>query len=398
MATHTIVAQSRGGWLPRTTGFSGLTPAQRASATAILDKVERLLRQVPELANPDGFEIRPGIGGGPRQADPDGNPIPGSIAEYGIGLQFFYPSRAVAGEGCTCINVIINQRTNGNIRDEHGRAFYIEGDRAKAPIGTQREIDGTLWDIPSATQVYGELWDFSRDIREGRGERSILSATYVGAGELPWKPVSREEYYGAVRLERNGKGGERQAQVQSVLSKTPYEQWMAEAPERNKARQESLDAARQTMSAEQFAEFKRKLEDTDRQVTEQLRKQHADDQERNRANLARSQQLDDAFSRELEAMTPEERRMPAWINNALTDGPIATGNRMTSDPAPPAWRVLTPNYDFYRARRSPVEVRRVDISISITRTGLQPKVRTALLQTFRKLDWAAFNQLLDSPR
>ncbi len=29
---------------------------------------------------------------------------------------------------------------------------------------------------------------------------------------------------------------------------------------------------------------------------------------------------------------------------------------------------------------------------------LNPNVRNALLQTFRKLDWAAFNQLLERPR
>jgi hypothetical protein len=60
--------------------------------------------------------------------------------------------------------------------------------------------------------------------------------------------------------------------------------------------------------------------------------------------------------------------------------------------------VLTPNYDFWRARRSPVDVRSINVHIGIAGTGLYPNVRNALLQTFRKLDWAAFNQLLDAPR
>jgi hypothetical protein len=97
-------------------------------------------------------------------------------------------------------------------------------------------------------------------------------------------------------------------------------------------------------------------------------------------------------------MTPEERRMPTYINNALDEGPIATGWRLTSDSMPPAWRVLTPNYDFWRARRSPAEAHSINVHIGISGTGLRPNVRNALLQAFKKLDWAAINGLLDAPR
>lgn len=394
-------AAATNGWLPRTVQFAQhLTPAQRASAIATLDRIERLFRQVPELANPDGFEILPSLGGGNRQLGPDDMVIPGSLVEYAITFVFFFPSRAIAGEGSSAISVRVNPTISPvrPLRDAQGRIIYIEAARAMRPVGTQREIDGTLWEVPSATQVYGELWDFSRDIREGRGERSGITVSFVGAGELPWAPVSREAYYAAVRLDRDGKDGGRATELRSALSKTPYQQWMEEAPERKKARDEAIEAARQFQTPEKVAELKKRLEDTDRQVTEQLQKSDAADRERNREALAANDARSDAFTRELEAMTPEERRMPTYINAALTEGPIATGWRLTSDPAPPAWRVLTPNYDFWRARRSPVEVRHIEVQIGISGTGLRPKVRTALLQTFRKLDWPAFNQLLESPR
>lgn len=391
-------AQARSGWLPRSVKFESLTPTQRASAIATLEKVERLLRQVPELANPDGFEIVPSFSGGMRHTGPNSTPLVGSVAEYGLALSIYAPSRAAAGEGCSCLAVRINARQSGNMKDAQGRLVYIEDARAMKPNGTPREVAGTLWEVPSATQVYGELWDFTRDIREGRGERSGVRVVFVTAGELPWQPVSREDFYAAVQLERAGKDGQRTAEVRNALAKTPYEQWMAEAPERNRIRQEQVAAARQTMTPDKVAAFKQQLEDTDAQVTAQLRMTHDADQARNRDGLALQQRMDDAFAQELAAMTPEERRMPTYINNALQEGPFATGWRLTSDPSPPAWRVLTPNYDFWRARRSPVEVHTIEVQIGISGTGLRPKVRQALLQAFRTIDWAAFNQLLDAPR
>ena len=64
-------------------------------------------------------------------------------------------------------------------------------------------------------------------------------------------------------------------------------------------------------------------------------------------------------------------------------------------------RVLTPNYDFWRARKSRVEVRSLTVYIG-GGTGKEEKdseaLHNALLQTFKKLDWAALNKLLDVPR
>jgi len=392
-------AQAERGWLPRQVGrFAELTSGQRAEAVATLEKIERLLLAVPELAKPDGFEIRLSMGGGTRQVGPDGRALPHSVVEYGLTLYFFAPSKAVAGEGCGCITVVVNQTASGTLRDAQGRSIYIEGARAMAPRGTPAEVAATLWQVPSATQVYGELWDFARDIREGRGERSVVDVWFVGAGELPWLPVSRETFYEASLIELEGADGNKLAEFRAGLEKTPYQQWMAEAEERRSNRELALREAAKYQPAAEVEKLRKTLEDTEREVTERLRASEAGDRDRNQEGLAAANARRDAFRIELGRMTPEERRMPAYIDNALDVGPIATGWRITSNPNPPAWRVLTPNLDFYRARRSPAEVRSIAIQISIGGTGLRPNVRRALLQTFRTLDWPALNQLLEAPR
>ncbi len=389
----------RPGWLPRDQRpIAGLTAAQRATATATLDRIMQLFRQVPELANPDGFEIQPIFLGGAIQYGPGNKPMAGSVVEYILTLMFYVPSRAQAGEGCDCISVRVNRTQFARMYDAQGRHIFIENPRAMQPRGTPEQTAGILWQVPGATQVYGELWEPSRDIREGVGERSGMKVLFVGAGELPWKPVTREEFYQATLFEWEGTSGERLAEYRGLLEKTPYQQWMEGAAERKRNRDQQLAEAARFQSAAEVAQLRELLERTEREVTEQLRANEAGDRERNSEALAASFGLRDSLLVELERMSPAERRMPAYVNNTSDEGPVATGWRLGTDSTPPAWRVLTPNYDFWRARRSPVEVRSIDVSIGISGTGLNPNVRNALLQTFRKLDWAAFNQLLERPR
>jgi hypothetical protein len=397
---HTAAAQesragAHAGWRPRYVRPGRFTAAQRAAAIATLGKIEGLLRQVPELADPDGFEIQPVILEGAPQDGPGTKPMPGSVVEYILRLMFFLPG---AGEGCGCIEVRVNANQSATMFDAQGRHIYVEPPRAMRPRGTPEQTAGILWQVPQATQVYGELWEPVRDIREGRGEPSMVDVLFVGAGALPWKPVTREEFYQARLLEMEGRDGKEGAEFRAGLAKTPYEQWLEGAAQRQKDRERTLAELATFQSAVEVEKMRQTLEQTEREVTENLRKTAEEDRERNRDALAASWGRRDSLRVELERMTPEERRMPTYINNTTGEGPIATGWPLTSDSAPPAWRILTPNYDFWRARRSPVEVRSINVHIGIAGTGLHPKVRNALLQTFKKLDWAAFNRLLDQPR
>jgi hypothetical protein len=362
------------GWLPRQVRpITALNRTDRAAAIATLDRLERLVRQIPELAAPDGFQILPTISGGSRQLGPHQKEMPGSLVDYLLALTFFAPSKAVAGEGNSCIMVRVNPTQSGTLTDAEGRAIYIERERAKEPRGTPDQVTGILWQVPQATQVYGELWAPVRDIRAGRPERSGATVLFVGAGELPWLPVSRETFYQASLREQEGADGKNLAEFRAALATTPLARWMEEAPQRKKIRDDIVSAALRSQSAAEADKLREKLEADERQVTEQFRKTEAEDRERNQAALARSYAQRDALGAELERMTPAERAMPTYINNALEEGPIATGWRLTSDPTPPAWRVLTPNYDFYRARRSPVEARSIEVHIGSPGRACDPR-------------------------
>jgi hypothetical protein len=367
----------------------GVSPAQRAEAMATLDKIVRLLKQVPELASPDGYEILPIIDGGNHQIGPgeSATPLAGSVVEYSIGLMHFRPTRAIAGEGRTCVGVAVNKTVQTSQRDATGNGIYIEGDRGK-PSTNPNISDGR---VPHATQVYGELWNVPR-------EQSGVEVLFVTAGELPWKPVSRETYYRAILLEREGAGGEKMAAFREGLKKTPYQEWMDGAAERKREREASYAQLVGILPAAEIEKTRQQQEAIEREVTERLKKDERQHREQNSAALAGSFGMRDSILAELAKMTPEERAMPTYINGALTEGPNATGWRLTTDDAPPAWRVLTPNYDFYRARRSPVEVRSVSVNIGIAGTCLAPKIQAALWQAFHKLDWNSFNNLLEQPR
>jgi hypothetical protein len=391
----------RPGWLPPEVRLGGLPPAQHTAAIATLERIQRLLQGVPELAAPEGFEIQPVIGGGSRPIGPDQQVMPDAVVEYILTLMFYVPSKAVAGEGCGCIQIRVNPLPPGSreLYDAEGRAIYIENARARRPQGTPEQVAATLWEVPGATQVYGELWDVARDAWHGGvPQRSGVDVLFASAGDLPWRPVSRETFYAASLAAIEGRDGEKLAEFRAGLGRTPYQEWMAGAEERRKNREETLREAARYQPPAEVANLRRMLEQTEQEVTERLRATDAEDRVRHREALAASYGYRDSLAADLERMTPAERRMPTYINNVSAEGPLATGWTLGTDSTPPSWRVLTPNYDFWRARRSPVDVRSINVQIGIGGTGLHPQVRQALLQTFRLLDWAAVNQLLDVPR
>jgi hypothetical protein len=384
-------AAQRGRWLPpEVTPFTGgLTAAQRAEAMAKLRRFEQLVKAIPELANPDGFEILPIISGGARQQDGEGRELPGTIVEYGVSLLHFYPTRAIAGEGSACVAVSFNGRQSGRLRDANGREIYIEGDRGTP--STKPTISDSR--VPQkAVELYGALWNVA-------GERSGVTVMYVSAGELPWKPVSREEFYKANLLDLEGARGEKLAGFREGLQKTPYEEWMAGAAQRKKDRDEAAAQLKGIVSEAEIEKFRQRQEATERDVAEQLKKAEATHKAQNSEAFTKSFERRDNMNAELARMSSAERAMPTYINNALgREGYIATGWTLTDNDAPPAWRVFTPNLDFYRPRRSPVEVRSVTVTMTTSFTCNRPKIREAIWKAYHSLDWNAINQLLESPR
>ena len=382
-------ARAPGRWLPRQVSrFENVTAAQQAAAIATLEKIEGILKQVPELANPNGFEVWPIISGGTRQDGPGGRALPGTVVQYNLALGHYRPSKAVAGEGSACISVQVNGTQSGRLRDAQGREIYIEADRG-GPSTNPNISDGRV--PQKATQVYGELWNVPR-------ERSIVDVLFVTSGELPWKPVSREEYYRAVTFDLEGANGEKLAEYRQALQKTPYQVWVEGAAQRKADHEAAMAQLKGILPDAEIAKLRQAQEATEREVTEKLKRNEATDREQNSEAYTISFARRDSMNAELARMTPEERRMPAYISKTTEDGPRATGWNLTTDSTPPNWRILTPNLDFYRMRRSPVEVRSINVHLSMTLTCLAPEIQQMLWKLYHTLDWAAINSLLETPR
>ena len=376
------VPPSRPGWLPYSNSrITGLTPAQGSAARRVVAQIEQILLQVPELASPKGFEIGPQVWGGGRLMGPGETTDPASVVEYGLSLYFFNPTKAIAGHGCSCIIVRVNFKDVASLTEGGGGFYTDEQGRA---IYTEPRRDDLL---PFTTQVYGRL----------TREQHAVTAVLTSGREPFWKAVTREQFYKAVVLDTTGKDGVKLRETQKSLEKTPYQRWLEGAAQRRNGREEAIRIASAVQPAAEVAKLRKTLEDAERETTENLKAADAGERIENKANLDLFERRLQAIRAELESMTAAERNMPALIDPARTDGFNATGSTMADVDSPSVLRVLMPDYDFWRARKSPAEVRSIAVSIVASGTGLTAPVHHALLQTYQKLDWAALNRLLDVP-
>jgi hypothetical protein len=352
---------------------------QRAAAIARLEQIERIVLQLPEIARPQGFEVLPRFYGGARIIHPDEKQRVSDVVEYQFGLMFFAPSYEIALEGSRCIQITINptlEDQHTTLRDARGNAIYVELARGKL--------------VPFATQVYGSF-------DESPNNQQPTEVLFTSGGELPWRQVTRDEYYDATILHHEGKGGSELEQVRRATQKTRYQEWLEGAAERRRVREESLKALAQVQSAAEVARVRKELEDAEREVGENLKKAESDDRVTNQKAVEMFAGVRDSINAERNRMSAAERRMPALID---TQGkPLGATGRALADPDDPtAWRVLTPNYDFWRARKSPDEVRAIQVQLLAHLTCSRPAVKRALWQVYQKLDWAALNRLLAVPR
>ena len=360
-----------------------LTSAQRAAAVATLKQIRAILLQVPELREPNGFEIHMDGYGGSKKLGPDQKPVPGGTSEYMLRVFFFYPVRR-GNEGCTCIDIRVNSESivpgSRGIPDAEGREVMVEGARG----------------APVAYAV--QTWD---GLSEDRMVKSSVKVALVTRGDLPWKHTTREEYYAASILEREGPGGAQVKEFQKSLEKTPYQQWMEGAEERRKNREQSIAAAAR-QSAEYAAQVRKRLEENETRGHRSL-------QEVGRLGPGEQQARPGAaghpvLERPRRARGDDARGTgPAGLRHGGVSGLGALRHRIQR-PGRGRPRGLEsqagPHDELRFLARAPVtgggaqhhgaHFRRTD--------GQQPPVHHALLQTFKKLDWAALNRLLVEPR
>lgn len=338
------------------------TTAERASAMATLDEIQRVLEQVPELAKPRGFEVGRQVFGGTLQFGERG------VLAYTLFLWFYEQSKAfTGGEGTRCIEVNVNA-SRGTRVDETGRGFFLE-----QAIGEP---------IRGATIVYeGLRWDGQT------GDRRSGYVTLTTRGAFPWIPVTREEYLRAQIYIAEGKNGEKQKVFERSLEKTSYERYMEEAAERKKNRDDAVAAMARAQGRAAADELRKTLEQTEREVIEQLKAAEAEERKQYKAALSNPQ--GDELRAQLAAMTPAERTAPATAKYGAGE--------LVAPKDPEGHRVLTPDLEFWRSRRSRAEVHSITIAFHPGGTCTNPPVRVALEKVYQSLNWAALKQIVDRP-
>jgi hypothetical protein len=347
---------------PPRISYEGITAVERSAATALLKRIELLFRQIPELTNPTEFVVKKDYFGGHRPLE-----VTNGVAAYSLRIWFFtrYGPDRVAGEGGTCIQVVVNAGPGGQKTDEHGKPLDIESELGEL--------------LPGTTVVNGRLT---------QGKPGGIAAVFTQGGTFPWTPLTREQYLRAQIFELEGKDGSNLKEISAQMAKTPYEEWMAGAAQRKKERD---DLARQLQGMQSKEEIKNtisQLEKQELQMTEQLKAREAEDRLRNQQAVRIASGPGDQLRERLAGMSAEERAQPARVYRNW---------EMPPDGTPTTFRVLTPVLDYWRVRRSPVEMRTLVVNMGgASGTCATAPVLNAIWQVYKKLDWAALKQLVET--
>jgi hypothetical protein len=350
---------------PPSIKYEGITAAERSAAIAVLKRVEALLRQIPELVNPTEFVVKKDYFGGHRPID-----VTNGVAAYSLRIWFFArfgPERQVSGEGCHCIQVVVNAGPQGAQSDENGVPYDIESERGEP--------------IPGATVVNGRLIE---------GEGGGVAVVFTQGGVFPWTAMTREQYLRARIFGFEGKDGATLKEISEKTSKTPYEEWMAGAAQRKKERDELAIQLQGIKTKDEIRATIAQMEKQDLQMTEQLKARDAEDRLRNQQAARIASGPGDQLRAELAAMSSDERAKPAMVFRNWEMPPIGTPN---------TFRVLSPILDYWKVRRSPVEIRTIVVNMG-GGTGLGPartETVNAIWQTWKKLDWAALQRMVEAP-
>ncbi|MGH7467912.1 MAG: hypothetical protein ACRENP_07980 [Longimicrobiales bacterium] len=340
-----------------------------------------MLLQIPELARPVGFEIYPKFGFGGKILHPDETQRASDVQAHSIELMVAAPTWAIAGEGRDCIHISFNRPLEGEAgsslwTDEQKRRIYTDQKRGKP--------------MRFATEVYGSF-------HESADEPGNVNVLLTSGGELPWRNITRDEYYDSVIFWGIGKGGARLAEYRRQLQKTPYQEWLDGAAKRKQERDDLFKTLAGSVPAAELAQMRKAAEDTEREVGESLKKSEPDDRAANQKAWAESAWMSDSINAERRRQTPAQLRLPA-LTGGDDDRLSASGRWLTDRDAPDVIRILTPNYDFWRARRSTTEVRSIEVQFQGIGTCAYPAVKKAFWAAYQKLDWDTINRMLDVPR
>jgi hypothetical protein len=331
-----------------------MTPAERAEAMATVEEIERILWQTPELSHPKGFEVGKQVwGGGLFQGER-------GVFTYYFWLWFYAPSKkATGGEGSRCIGETVTGTGNG---------YFKESEVGSRVPGATVAYEGLRWDTPTADRRGGSI-------------------VFTTGGKFPWISATREQHLRYLIEGDNGKNLELEKEFKEGLKKTTYQRWMDEAAERKKNREYTIARMAANQGRAAADELRKTLEQTERDVTANYKEVEAEERKQNESALAHRQV--DELRAQLNALTPAERAAPA--KSGLNWEPASPDD-------PTARRVLTLDPEFWRVRRSRVEVHSLTLNFSPTQMCENSDVRAAVEKAYTGgVNWAALKRLVDRP-
>lgn len=336
-----------------------VTAAERTYALARLNEIERIvLTAAPEfghLKTPMFAQIS-GFAGIPK---------PNTIRNYRYSLF------ADLGPGVYC---------------EVFYAFINETPRG-SPEGAEFEYTmGKL--VPGASITWNKLvpppnpsWEESLFIRDG---------------EVAYHQLTREEVRRWQIVEEEGRQGEKLSQRRELLANTPYQRFMAEAPDRKKTRDELRAVLKGVRTPAEIDAQIKEMEAAERQAAAELKAQDANDRAQN-DSLSRAQSSADRARASIARMSAAERKLPAYVKHQAAN--VDTLFDFGTADTPMVGRVVRPNLAFWNMHRSPVEVRSIHVSFTAgcPKEPPPPDVHAALWKLRQNMDWSALTKMVNEP-
>jgi hypothetical protein len=341
--------------------FATISAAERAYAVARLDEIERIiLKAVPEFghlkypifADVQGFFAVP--------------PKPTNILQYSYGLFADLGPRGY----CDLVTVTINKTMYGTPSE----AIVEE------PLGKP---------VPGANATWSELVQ--------PPDPSYETLRFVRNGEAPYLQLTREEFRRSQIVQEEGANGEKLAKTKKLLASTPYERFMAEAPERQKLRDETAAALKAFKTPAEIEALIKEMKDVERSAATELKAQEADARKQN-DSLSRTPSIAENARTSIARMSAAERKLPAFVvlgAGVVSDTLYTFGTAESPDVA----RVMRGNPAFWTMHRSRVEVRSLDLAFraACPKEPPPPDVHAALWKLRQTIDWGALKRMVNEP-
>ena len=218
----------------------------------------------------------------------------------------------------------------------------------------------------------------------------------VRDGDTPYRQLTREEVRRWQIAEEEGANGEKLAERKQFLANTPYQRFMAEAPQRKKTREDLRVVLKGFLTPAQIDAQIKELEDAERKMVADLKAQDANDRAEH-DSLSRAQSSADRARASIARMSAAERKLPAYVKQQ--GGSVDTLFDFGTAEMEKVGRVVRPNLGFWTMHRSRVEVRTMHVAFTAgcPKEPPAPDVHAALWKLRQNIDWAALKRMVNTP-